>query len=77
MKFRVQYLEEYNVAEFSIEKVRRQAEIDEMYYEEKLCDLKEEKSQQNSLLRLKKIADRSKEAQSWEEYKKEEEEKER
>lgn len=77
LKFRVQYLEEYDVTEFSIEKVRRQAEIDEMYYEEKLCDLKEEKSRQNSLLRLKKIADRSKESQSWEEYKKEEEEKER
>lgn len=77
LKFRVQYLEEYNVDEFLIEKLRKQAEMDELYYEEELCDLKKKKVEQNSLLKLKNIADRSKEAQSWEEYRKEEEEKER
>ena len=77
LKFRRQYLKEYNVDEFSIEKVRRQAEMEEMYYEERLYDLEEKKTQQNSSLRLKKISDKSKEAQSWEEYRKEEEERER
>ena len=77
MKFKQSYIEQYDVDEIEVSEVTRRAEIQEMYDEEEIYNLKQEKIKNNKTSKLKEILDKSKDAQSWEEYKKEEEEKER
>ena len=77
LKFKQSYIEQYDVDEIEVSEVTRRAEIQEMYDEEEIYNLKQEKIKNNKTSKLKEILDKSKDAQSWEEYKKEEEEKER
>ena len=77
LKFKQNYIERYNVDEMEISEVTRRAELQEMYEEEEIYNLKQEKIKNNKTSKLKEILDKSKDAQSWEEYRKEEEEKER
>ena len=56
---------------------RAKSEIQEMYDEEELDYYRKENSKNKRILRMKEEAERSKDFQSWEEYKKEEEERER
>lgn len=77
LKFKQSYIEQYDVDEIEASELTRRAEIQEMYDEEEIYNLKQEKIKNNKTSKLKEILDKSKDAQSWEEYKKEEEEKER
>lgn len=77
MKFKQSYIEQYDIDEIEVSEVSRRAEIQEMYDEEEIYNLKQEKIKNSKTSKLKEILDRSKDAQSWEEYRKEEEEKER
>ena len=77
LKFKQSYIEQYDVDEIEVSEVTRRAEIQEMYDEEEIYNLKQEKIKNNKTSKLIEILDKSKDAQSWEEYKKEEEEKER
>lgn len=77
LKFKQSYIEQYDIDEIEVSEVSRRAEIQEMYDEEEIYNLKQEKIKNSKTSKLKEILDRSKDAQSWEEYRKEEEEKER
>ena len=76
LKFKQQYSEEYHIDEVDVKIARAKSEIQEMYDEEKLEYYRREKSKNKRILKMKEEAERSKDFQSWEEYKKEEEEKE-
>ena len=77
LKFKQSYIEQYDIDEIEVSEVSRRAEIQEMYDEEEIYNLKQEKIGNSKTSKLKEILDKSKDAQSWEEYRKEEEEKER
>lgn len=77
LKFKQSYIEQYDIDEIEVSEVSRRAEIQEMYDEEEIYNLKQEKIKNSKTSKLKEILDKSKDAQSWEEYRKEEEEKER
>lgn len=73
LKFKQQYLEEYKVDEVDIKIARAKSEANEISDEEELEKYREGNSIDKNFLKMKEEADRSKEAQSWEEYRKEEE----
>lgn len=77
LKFKQQYSEEYQIDEVDVKIARAKSEIQEMYGEEELDYYRRENSKNKRILKMKEEAERSKDFQSWEEYKKEEEEKER
>lgn len=76
LKFKQQYIEEYQIEEVDIKIARAESEANEISDEEELEKYRKENSTNKNILKMKEEADRSKESQSWEEYK-EEEEKER
>ena len=73
MKFKQQYIEEYKVDEVDVRIARAETEMKEIYEEENLEIYRKENSTDKNLLKMKEESDRSKDSQSWEEYKKEEE----
>ncbi len=77
LKFKQQYLEENQVEEVDVKTVRAELEIKELQEEEELDNLRRKELTDNTILKLKEESDKSKDSQSWEEYKKEEEEEER
>lgn len=77
LKFKQQYIEENQVEEVDIKTVRVELEMKELHEEEELDNLRREKLIDKDILKMKEESDRSKDSQSWEEYKKEEEEEER
>ena len=77
LKFKQQYSEEYQIDEVDVKIARAKSEIQEMYGEEELDYYRRENSKNKRILKMKEEAERSKDFQSLEEYKKEEEEKER
>ena len=77
LKFKQQYMEENQVDEMDVKIARASSEMQEMSEEEELDYYEKENSTNNRILKMKEEAERSKDFQSWEEYKKEEEEKER
>lgn len=77
LKFKQQYMEEYQVDELDVKIARANSEMQEMYNEEELESYRKENSKNKEILKMKEEAERSKDFKSWEEYKKEEEEGER
>ena len=77
LKFKQQYLEENQVEEVDVKTVRAELEIKELQEEEERDNLRRKELTDNTILKLKEESDKSKDSQSWEEYKKEEEEEER
>lgn len=77
LKFKQQYMEENQVDEMDVKIARANSEMQEMYEEEEIDFYTIENSTNKRILRMKEEAERGKDFQSWEEYKKEEEEKER
>lgn len=73
LKFKQQYIEEYKVDEVDVRIARAETEMKEIYEEENLEIYRKENSTDKNLLKMKEESDRSKDSQSWEEYKKEEE----
>lgn len=73
LKFKQQYIEEYQIEEVDIKIARAKSEADEISDEERLEKYRKENSIDRNTLKMKEEADRSKESQSWEEYRKEEE----
>lgn len=77
LKFKQQYMEEYQVDELDVKIARANSEMQEMHDEEELEYYRKENSKNKEILKMKEEAERSKDFKSWEEYKKEEEEGER
>lgn len=74
LKFKQQYIEEHQVDEVDVKIARAESEASEISAEEELEKYRKENSIDRNILKMKEEADRSKESQSWEEYKEEEKE---
>lgn len=74
LKFKQQYIEEYQIEEVDVKIARAESEINEIKDEEELEKYRKDNSADRNILKMKEEADSCKESQSWEEYKKEEEE---